>query len=204
MRAKDIMSTNVATIRGSATVEEAVKVLRLKGLRALIVEPRSENDAYGILTETDIAANVVAYGKDPKQVRVCEIMSKPCIVVNPDLEVEYIARLFANANIWRAPVIQGELLGIVSVTDIIRKGDFVEKPKVIYLQKELEKAILEARTISQKSGITSQAAIDAWEVVEALEAEAYYYGAPKPEKDAREEFSEEIRPQIKEMLAIGK
>jgi CBS domain-containing protein len=203
MRARDIMSTNVATIRGSATVEEAVRVLRLKGLRALIVEPRSENDAYGILTETDIAANVVGYGKNPKQVRVYEIMSKPCIVVNPDLEVEYIARLFANTNIWRAPVIQGELLGIVSVTDIIRKGDFVDKPKVIYLQQELEKAISDARAISAKSGITSQAAIDSWDVVDALETEAHFYGVPKPEKNARELFSEEIRPQIKEKLGVS-
>ena len=38
-------------------------------------------------------------------------MTKPCIVVNPDLGVEYVARLFANARIRRAPVIKGELLG---------------------------------------------------------------------------------------------
>ncbi|RTG93993.1 hypothetical protein CSW23_13620 [Thermus scotoductus] len=32
--------------------------------------------------------------------------------------------LFANTGIRRAPVIQGEVIGIVSVTDILRKAVF--------------------------------------------------------------------------------
>ncbi|MBD3559331.1 CBS domain-containing protein, partial [Planktothrix sp. FACHB-1355] len=115
------MTQDVATVRGSATVAEAVRLMRLKEVRALIVEARDSEDAYGIVTETDVVAKVVAYGKDPKDVRVYEIMSKPCIVVNPDLNLEYVARLFANTGVWRAPVIQGDLLGIISVTDILNK-----------------------------------------------------------------------------------
>ena len=72
---------------------------------------------------------VAAHGKDPKQMRVYEIMTKPCIVVNPQLGVEYVARLFANTRIRRAPVIKGKLLGVISITDILSKSDFVEKPK---------------------------------------------------------------------------
>jgi predicted transcriptional regulator len=49
-------------------------------------------------------------------------MTKPCIVVNPDLGVEYIARLFANNHIHKAPVIQEKLLGIVSTSDILRRA----------------------------------------------------------------------------------
>jgi predicted transcriptional regulator len=82
-----------------------------------------------MITETDIVYKVGAYGKDSKQVRVYEIMTKPCIVVNPELGVEYVARLFANTGIRRAPVIKDKLLGIISITDILRKSDFVENPK---------------------------------------------------------------------------
>jgi CBS domain-containing protein len=74
---------------------------------------------------------VAAFGKDPKKVRVYEIMTKPCISVNPDLGIEYVARLFANTGIRRAPVIQDTLLGIISVTDILSKSDFVENPKLL-------------------------------------------------------------------------
>ncbi|AKG24126.1 CBS domain-containing protein [Calothrix sp. 336/3] len=195
MRAKDIMTQDVATIRGSATIDQAVKLLRLKGLRALIVEPRTADDAYGIVTETDIAAKVVACGKDPKDVQVYEVMSKPCIVVNPDLDVEYVARLFANTGVWRAPVIQKELLGIVSVTDIIAKGDFVEKPKLAFLQKELQKAISNARSTCATYGLASKEAATAWDLVDEIEAEAGFYGAPKPQKTARAMFAEERQTQ---------
>jgi len=122
LKVKDIMTTEVVTISGSETVAEAIGLMKEKGLRALIVERRDEADAYGIVTETDIVYNVTAYGKDPAALAVHEIMTKPCIVVNPDLGVEYVARLFANTGIRRAPVIKEELLGIVSVTDILRKA----------------------------------------------------------------------------------
>jgi CBS domain-containing protein len=194
MKAKHIMTQDVATIRGSATVTEAVKLMRFKQLRALIVEPRHDGDAYGIVTETDIVSKVVAYGKDPKQLHVYEIMSKPCIVVNPDLDVEYVARLFANTGVWRAPVIQGELLGIISVTDIITKGDFLENSKLAFLQKELHKAIINARSIATNYGEDSKKATEAWDFVDELQAEACFYGALKPEKPARELFSKGLQP----------
>ena len=56
------MTQNVATIRASATITDAVKLMRFKELRCLIVEPRIPGDAYGIITETDIASKVVACG----------------------------------------------------------------------------------------------------------------------------------------------
>lgn len=192
MRAKHIMTQDVATIRGGINVAEAVQLMRLKGLRALIVEPRHDGDAYGIVTETDIAYKVVAYGKDPQRTHIYDIMTKPCVIVNPDLDLEYVARLFANTGIRRAPVIQGELLGIISVTDILTKGNFVEKPKLMFLQKELHKAVSNARSISANYGADSKRAIEAWDLVDELESEAGYYGAPKPEKTARELFADQI------------
>ncbi len=187
LKAHDVMTDNVATIKGSATVAEAVKLLKLKELRALIVEPRSRDDAYGIVTQTDIVYQVVAYGKDPEKVRVYEIMTKPCIVVNPDLGVEYVARLFANTGIRIAPVIQNGLLGIISVTDILNKSDFLENPKVAVLQNRLDLAIAEAKALSNHAD--SQVCLKAWEVVDELEAEAVYQsGAAAPEKTAFQEF----------------
>ena len=129
MRAEEIMTKDVVTVSGSATVAEAVKLMKDKGLRALIVDRRHDSDPYGMVTETDIIYKVAAYGHDPKQIRVYEIMTKPCIIVNPDLGVEYVARLFANTRIRRAPVVKGSLLGVISISDILSKSDFVEKPK---------------------------------------------------------------------------
>ena len=129
MKAEQIMTQSVVTIQGSATVADAVKLMKDKNLRVLIVEPRYEGDPYGIVSETDIVYKVAAFGHDSKKMRVYEIMTKPCVVVNPNLGVEYVARLFANTGIRRAPVVKDTLLGIISISDILRKSDFVEKPK---------------------------------------------------------------------------
>lgn len=146
MQAREIMTKDVVTISGSATIAEAVKLMKDKGLRALIVERRSDSDPYGIVTETDIVYKVAAFGHDPKQMRVYEIMTKPCVIVNPDLGVEYVARLFANTRIRRAPVVKEKLLGVISISDILNKSDFVEKPKSEFeLYCEENPSALEAR-----------------------------------------------------------
>ena len=129
MTAQDIMTKEVVTISGSATVAEAVKMMKEKKLRALIVEPRSDRDPYGIITETDIVYKVAAFGHDPKAMKVFEIMTKPCITITPNLGVEYVARLFANTRTRRAPVVENGLKGIISINDVMHKSDFVEKPK---------------------------------------------------------------------------
>jgi CBS domain-containing protein len=122
-RAKDIMTKEVVTVDGSATVAEAVKLMKDKGVRALIVERRSEDDAYGIVTQRDIVYRVIAERRDPASVRVHEIMTKPLVVINPDLDVVYVARLLAQQKLSRAPVLFGQKLqGVVSVTDVISKG----------------------------------------------------------------------------------
>ncbi|MBE9043082.1 CBS domain-containing protein [Pleurocapsales cyanobacterium LEGE 10410] len=172
LSARDIMTTDVVTISGSATIAEAVKIMKDAGLRALIVDRRSDSDPYGIVTETDIVYKVAAFGHDPKKMRVYEIMTKPCVVVNPDLGVEYVARLFANARIRRAPVIEGKLLGIISISDILKKSDFVEKPKQLYIEDRLDVAREEARAICAEKGATSPECAAAWDVVEELQAAA--------------------------------
>lgn len=50
LKASDIMTDDVATIRGSETVAEAVKLMKFKNLRALIVTLRNNQDTYGILS----------------------------------------------------------------------------------------------------------------------------------------------------------
>lgn len=191
MKAQDIMSTDVVTIRGSATVADAVALMKQHNIRTLIVDRRHDADAYGILTETDIVYKVAAFGKDPKTIRVYEIMTKPCVVVNPDLGVEYVARLFANTGIRRAPVIRGKLLGIISVTDILQKSDFVEQPKSVAFEQSIQKAIEEARAVCANKGANSPECAAAWDAVEEMQAEAAHQRAEKLYKTAFEVYCEE-------------
>jgi predicted transcriptional regulator len=56
-------------------------------------------------------------------VNIYEIMSKPAFSVSPDMDIRYCARLFGRFELNRAPVVEhGEVIGIVSYTDMVLKG----------------------------------------------------------------------------------
>ncbi len=118
--ARDVMQVEIATILGDATVSSAAATMRLEGVRSLIIVPRHDSDPYAIITYSDIVHKVLSEGRDPDQVLVHEIMTKPVVTVPPDMKVEYIARLFRQMGIGHVPVMDcGNLVGIVSMTDLI-------------------------------------------------------------------------------------
>jgi CBS domain-containing protein len=122
LKARDIMTNRVITIQSQAAVAEALELMRKNKVHELVVDRSGVDDAYGLITDEDIVYNVIAEGEDPAAVQVREVMMKPCVVVNPDLGAEFVAKLFANVGIRCAPVIQEKLLGIISVSDILHKG----------------------------------------------------------------------------------
>ena len=118
-KAGDVMHKDVVYIDGKKTVADAVRLMREKKVSSLIVNRRGVEDAFGIVTRKDVVNKVVDPGKDPAQVKVFEIMSKPLITVSPGLQLKYCARLFSAAGIRRAVVFDGkEIIGILSNTDI--------------------------------------------------------------------------------------
>lgn len=119
--AKEVMTKDVVTVKPTMSVAEAIGMMQEKNLRDLILEPADANDTYGILTEADIVYKVAAQSKNPETVLINEISTKPCIEIDPEMTVQEVAQLFANHHIHRAPVVKGELLGIVTVFDIVRE-----------------------------------------------------------------------------------
>ena len=171
MKAADIMTKEVLMIHSSATVAEAIAMMQNKKLRSLIVEPTDDSDAYGIVTETDIVYAVTAKEQDPEQVRIHQIMTKPCIVVNPDLSVANVARLFAETGIQKAPVIKDKLLGIISITDILMKIKVPQLSSSDILSQKIGEALLHSRVCRDREDQIALESEIAWDVVEELEAE---------------------------------
>jgi predicted transcriptional regulator len=118
-KARDVMKTELVYIDGSATVSDAVQMMRQKGVTSLIVNRRTPDDAWGIVTQKDVVSKVVDPGKSAADVQVYEIMSKPLVTVAPGLALKYCARLFRVTGIRRAPVFDGKaILGLLSNTEI--------------------------------------------------------------------------------------
>lgn len=130
MKVRDVMATDILTIDEFTTVDSAIKIMQDKGVQSLLIEPLDKKDSYGIITEIDILYKVVAKGHDPETLCVRDIMTKPCIEIKPDLDIQSVAQLFVKTGICSAPIVQKKifspkkLLGIVSVSDLIPKSKF--------------------------------------------------------------------------------
>jgi CBS domain-containing protein len=165
----EIMTTDVVTIRSSAKVTQAIALMQSRQMRSLVVEREVQGGAYGILTERDIVYNVTAKSADPSTIMVGEIMKTPCVSVAPHLSLPAVAKFFLEEDIQRAPVIEnGQLLGVVSITDIIMKSnvDTFELPSD-FVQR-VEVALRHSRLSWTENNQLQQECEMAWEVLEEL------------------------------------
>ncbi len=120
---RDCMTTEVTEVDGRLDVLNALKVMKKAGTTSLIVKRRDEHDEYGMLLFSDIAKKVIAKNRAPERVNVYEIMAKPVLMVRPDMEIRYCARLFENFGISHAPVAEnGKIIGMVSYYRLVLHG----------------------------------------------------------------------------------
>ncbi len=123
VRVRDVMKNRFDLVDGLATISEALDEMQHVDNKSLIVNKRHEDDEFGMLLISDIARQVLAKDRAPDRVNVYEVMSKPVVTVDADMDIRYCARLFERFNLSRAPVVEGrEVVGIVSFTDMVLKG----------------------------------------------------------------------------------
>ncbi len=123
IRVREVMKSKFDMVDGMITVAEALRAMRHIETKALIVQKRHPDDEYGIVLISDIARLVLAKDRAPERVNVYEIMAKPVISVDPEMDIRYCARLFERFQLSRAPVIEnGTVIGIVSFTDMVLNG----------------------------------------------------------------------------------
>jgi len=123
IKTREVMREKYLELDGMATVEEALNAMKAEQADVVIVKKRHENDAFGIVLLSDIAKKVLAKDRPSQRINVYEIMSKPVIQVDPDMDVRYCARLFDRFGLSSAPVIEnGQVLGIVSYNELVFQG----------------------------------------------------------------------------------
>ena len=100
IKTRDVMREQHLELEGMATVKEALEAMKAANASVVIVKKRHENDAFGIVLLSDIAKKVLAKDRAPERVNVYEIMSKPVITVDPELDVRYCARMFESFGLY--------------------------------------------------------------------------------------------------------
>ena len=123
VRVRDVMKAEFDLVDGKMTVMNALRTMKHVETKTLIVDKRNENDEYGILLISDIAKSVIAKDRSPERINVYEIMSKPLLPIDPEMDIRYCARFLERFGLSRAPVLEnGKVIGIVSFTDMVLHG----------------------------------------------------------------------------------
>lgn len=117
----DVMTRGVITIQPTATVHDAVELMRANRTSSVVVERRTPADEYGLVVVSDIAAEVLGKNLSPKRVNVYEIMSKPVLTLPAEMNIVYAVRMLTRFKLSRALVIDHDrnALGLVTLRDMV-------------------------------------------------------------------------------------
>lgn len=144
MQVKDIMSTEVISVTLETEVKEVANILTEKKIHGVPVVDKN-NKVIGIVTETNFFARVngdLYLSKFVKNIKenklpdvddlnkkneitpgttVENIMTKKCVTVNPDLEIDELFEVFRKRGFYTIPVTDKDnsLVGVVTLADII-------------------------------------------------------------------------------------
>jgi len=109
----------VWSVQPGDTVYDAIKMMADKDIGALVVLDGSK--IVGMVTERDYARNVFLKGRASPQTLVGEIMARNVVCVEPDKSIEECMAIMSARRVRHLPVINdGELLGIVSIGDLVK------------------------------------------------------------------------------------
>ncbi len=117
---RELMVSEVITIGPMANLREAMQTMRKNGVKSLVVEKRSDGDAWGILTYTTLLRTIIAEEGDIDLLNVYDIATKPALAVPGELEVRHAVSLMLQFDVKRLIVTaNNELEGILTMNDIV-------------------------------------------------------------------------------------
>ena len=125
MKVGDICGRNVVTVREFDEVTAAAQLMREKHIGYLVVvEPNVADGTLapaGVLTDRDIVVGIVAKGRDPRTLRVGEVMTREPMLVQEDSTVSSAVRRMREIGVRRMPVVgrMGHLVGVLSLDDVL-------------------------------------------------------------------------------------
>jgi CBS domain-containing protein len=112
-----IVSTPVATVRPTATLRDAARLLAADRVGLLVVI--DHRGVRGVLSERDLVT-AVADGEDVELERVADYLVDDLVTVDEAVSIDAAARTMSEAELRHLTVSRdGEVIGVVSIRDVV-------------------------------------------------------------------------------------
>jgi CBS domain-containing protein len=124
-----LMSERVVTIDIASSVFDAAREIMDRDIGCVVV--LKERKVVGIITKGDILREAVMKRLDPSALNVERIMSQPVLTVGMTDTLTEASNLMSEENLTKLPFVnkKGELVGIITSTDIIRRNQLKKMAK---------------------------------------------------------------------------
>ena len=121
------------TVEAEDPVLEAIQVMADREVGALPVMRGDE--LVGIVSERDYARKVILLGRSSAETPVWQIMTSPVLTVTPEDSVTHCMQLVTEQRVRHLPVVdRGQLVGIVSIGDLVRAVIEEQQETIVQLQ----------------------------------------------------------------------
>jgi CBS domain-containing protein len=119
-RVRDAMIPEPRTVDAAARAQEAGTHLTQPDVRAVYV--CDDGRFVGVVTRKTLVQEIVAAGRDPREVRVGEIAEPPNRTLDPDVPLDEAFALLEEWDAERVPVVEGGVLvGVLSRSALQRR-----------------------------------------------------------------------------------
>jgi len=116
------MVKDIVTVKTDVTVKRTVEVMNEHEIGCLVVV--NGEKPVGIVTERDMLKGIIHKLKEPEKTSVIDMTSKPLIAAASKMNAEDTAKLMFEQKIKKLPIVEnGRLVGLVTLTDLIRSQD---------------------------------------------------------------------------------
>ncbi|MCZ8520227.1 MULTISPECIES: CBS domain-containing protein [Paenibacillus] len=122
---REIMTTDCAVVTLQDNIYEAAVKMKQEDTGFIpVVDGRK---LIGVLTDRDLVIRGYA-AKHSGSTAISEVMSDRIVSVSPDTTADEAAKVMANEQIRRLPIVEnGELVGIVSIGDLAVRDTFEDE-----------------------------------------------------------------------------
>ncbi len=138
----EIMRRHPKFIGPKTSIVGAAKTMRAARIGSLFV--KRGRQLVGILTDTDIVRRAIATGKPLGKVTVEKIMTTPLCTIERDRSVDDAQDMMGELGVRHLGVTQGgEIIGIVSVRDLLLHYKRCSEPRISSKVKYLERNVVQ-------------------------------------------------------------
>ena len=127
---RDAMVPEPTMLGVDASAQEAGKCLENEEMRAVFVV-EADGALAGVLTRKTLVREVVAAGRDPREVQLREIAEPPIFTLDASLSLEEGFHQLEEHDLERVPVVEnGRLVGVLSRAVVQRRLAEDEPPEL--------------------------------------------------------------------------